>query len=112
MDKIEQKRMSGRIRSKKTRIRKKEYILKLEEKVKKLETENFRLQNLLLNYREENFEMIDGDSKTHIQNIKEHRVSFTETLQEWSKNNQFERNIGEIKDKFDTSSKAYDKKFK
>ena len=73
MNKIEEKRKKGKIRSKITRKGKKEYLQLLEEKIKKLENENFRLQNLLLNYRKENFEMKDDESKTLVQKIKEHR---------------------------------------
>jgi len=82
MSKIEEKRRKGRIRSQITRKRKKEYLQLLEEKIKKLENENFRLQNLLLNYRKENFEMIDDESKTLVQTIKEHRMDIASGLSE------------------------------
>ena len=73
ISKIEQKRKKGRIRSKETRERRKAYVQKLEEKAKKLESENFRLQNLLVNYRNENILKVDDESRSLIRTMEDNR---------------------------------------
>mmetsp|Transcript_21790 Transcript_21790/g.19313 ORF Transcript_21790/g.19313 Transcript_21790/m.19313 type:complete len:161 (+) Transcript_21790:91-573(+) len=71
----EEKRRKGRIRSKRSRDRKKEYFDELENKIKKLEKENFRLQNLLIQYRKENIENFDDDSQAIVKEFNFEKTS-------------------------------------
>ena len=110
--KVEEKRLKGRIRSKETRKRRKEYIVQLEEKVKKLESENFRLQNLLMNYRTENFERIDDGQKSIMDKIQEHRNSLAQTVMDNSGTDITPYNIDEFTERFDKESNLIHQKFK
>ncbi|CAI2372341.1 unnamed protein product [Moneuplotes crassus] len=64
---INSKREKGKIRSRKSRARKKAYIEQLEAKIEKLEAENFRLQNLLVSYRNDKLEVLNKDSYNFMQ---------------------------------------------
>ncbi|CAI2373415.1 unnamed protein product [Moneuplotes crassus] len=66
----EERRMKGIIRSKRSRETKKQYIVSLEAKVKELEEENFRLQNILINYRSDKLNDIDRKAKKLIDKIQ------------------------------------------
>ncbi|CAI2371657.1 unnamed protein product [Moneuplotes crassus] len=57
--KLEIKRERGKQRSKKSRDRKKAYIENLEQRIKELEAENFRLQNLIISYRNDKLDVVD-----------------------------------------------------
>ncbi|CAI2373965.1 unnamed protein product [Moneuplotes crassus] len=61
---IEERRRRGKIRSKRSRDKKKLYLQGLEEKIKELQKENFRLQNLVANYRSEKLEYYGEEIKT------------------------------------------------
>ena len=67
---IDEKRRRGRIRSKISRARRKEYVIELENKVKTLEAENFRLQSVIIGYRNENMDSATGSSEPFMKEIE------------------------------------------
>ncbi|CAI2370859.1 unnamed protein product [Moneuplotes crassus] len=67
---INSKREKGKIRSRKSRARKKVYIEQLEAKIEKLEAENFRLQNLLVSYRNDKLKVANKDSYKFIESSR------------------------------------------
>jgi len=54
------------------------YIGQLEQKIKELESENFRLQNLLMRYREDNFEQAGEKPRSFVNDIKDHKKKILE----------------------------------
>ena len=78
--KLRKNRRRGRIRSKISRDRKKSYIFELENRVKELEKENFRLQNLLVRYRNDRIENTDSSTQTLIKDIKECKLKIIENF--------------------------------
>ena len=104
--------MRGRLRSKKTRERRKEYVAKLEERIKKLEEENFRLQNLLMNYRKENFENIGDIAKPLVQSIDEHRIKVAEKVDSIQKENGTHLSQEDIHKEFKTITDSVHERFK
>ncbi|CAI2370792.1 unnamed protein product [Moneuplotes crassus] len=72
-NKLEERRKRDRIRKQISRGRHKAYVEQLENKIKELEKENFRLQNLLVNYRSQDIDKVDNEAKSYIQDCKEER---------------------------------------
>ncbi|CAI2373691.1 unnamed protein product [Moneuplotes crassus] len=96
---IEERRRRGKIRSKKCRDKKKIYIQGLEEKIKELQKENFRLQNLVANYRNEKLEYFGKEIKTFEKDSRKHKI---DTFQKFIDPETFEmkkdvkENLGDI----------------
>mmetsp|Transcript_5305 Transcript_5305/g.4489 ORF Transcript_5305/g.4489 Transcript_5305/m.4489 type:complete len:146 (+) Transcript_5305:26-463(+) len=80
INKIEQKRMKSRVRSKKARERKKYYIQELEHKIKMLEEENCRLQNHILTNRSQELNNTSDESKNLLDELKANKYDLLETF--------------------------------
>lgn len=82
----QQKLLKGRLRSKQNRLKKKQYVQTLEAKVHQLEGENYRLQNLLIRYRNEKNQETIPTAKDYFEKVRkiqrefEHGVNQVETL--------------------------------
>ncbi|CAI2376069.1 unnamed protein product [Moneuplotes crassus] len=79
-NKIEQKRVNCKDRTRKSRDRKKMYIEDLENKVKTLEKENFRLHHLLLYYRKESMRHVDEEPVHLVEDIDKYRQEVESTF--------------------------------
>ena len=80
LSKAEIERIKSRKRSRESRKRKKIYIEELERKVEYLKTENTRLQNLLIRYKNESSSTIGKESKCLLECMDDKKKYLKETL--------------------------------
>ncbi|CAI2370884.1 unnamed protein product [Moneuplotes crassus] len=109
---IEEKRRRGKIRSKRSRDKKKLYYQDLENRIKELQKENFRLQNLVANYRSEKLEYYGKEVKSFVKDSRDIKLKMFKNFVDPETMEMKKKADFVLKDKFNELSKVQLEKHK
>ncbi|CAI2371385.1 unnamed protein product [Moneuplotes crassus] len=109
---IEEKRKKGKIRSKRSRDKKKLYYQDLENRIKELQKENFRLQNLVANYRSEKLEYYGKEVKSFVKDSRDIKLKIFKNFMDPETMEMKKKADFVLKDKFNELSKVQLEKHK
>jgi len=104
-NKVEKRRLRGKVRSKKLRDRKKNYVDELEMKIKHLQNENIELQRQLRTEKEQNSKQISEEHPKNLGHISKTSDKIMDEFLDKDTQKYKEETNSNVKDQFEVISK-------